>query len=257
MNKLGNRGMSLVELLIGVGVLGILTLLITQMFSNNLQQIKYLETKLEQNNIINFAQIDFSDPIKCISNFQDITIAPGSMVAGGEITISKNLLRLGNGLAKDYPVTNFELDDFVFQVATTATGSDASGTLLFGFLPKAGTSGSWVTMKRQGFSMYLTVDASGKIITCPRPSPVPLAIGGVAPVAKSSSGSYTQSLPTGAFTSPPIIFISPLWSRFSGDEDTAWWITNVTTTEFTINWHGPGKGSSYGTDGVMWKAEAY
>lgn len=256
MKRLNSSGMSLVEVLVAVGIMGVIAMAMAYLIDSNLKQVKFLEAKLEANNVMTFAQINFNDSASCVSNFQNINIPAGSMTVGQEIILPKNQLRLANDLLENYKTSNFILNDAVFKVVTTANaGSAATGNLIFGFLPKPGTPPG-IIPKNQSFPIYLEVSATGQVTNCPRPSPTAPVVGGIAPVNMSSYGSYTQSLPPGAFTTPPLIFISPKWSRFSGDEDTAWWVSNITTTGFTINWSGPGGGSNHGTNGVIWKAEA-
>jgi len=56
------------------------------------------------------------------------------------------------------------------------------------------------------------------------------------------------------FNSIPNVLITPKWGRRTGDEDTSWIVTDVTTNGFNIIFHTPGGGYFYGEDGVMWLA---
>ena len=59
------------------------------------------------------------------------------------------------------------------------------------------------------------------------------------------------------FTVAPKVFTQPKWERYTGNESAAWWVTNVTTTGFTMNYGTPNSGSCYpssGGNGIMWAA---
>lgn len=71
---------------------------------------------------------------------------------------------------------------------------------------------------------------------------------------KKGSCSTKQIIFITPFSTAPIVTIAPKWTRFSGDEDVAWWVTNVTNTGFVIRCHAPSSGDNYGEDGVMWTA---
>lgn len=76
---------------------------------------------------------------------------------------------------------------------------------------------------------------------------------GVANIARGTSGATTVTFDQ-EFSEVPVVTLGPKWSRYSGDEDTPWYITAVSTTGFTINSAVPGDGTNYGEDGVMWIA---
>jgi hypothetical protein len=62
---------------------------------------------------------------------------------------------------------------------------------------------------------------------------------------------------TKTFSTAPKVFTQPKWERYTGNESAAWWVTNVTTTGFTMNYATPNSGSCYpssGGNGVMWVA---
>ncbi len=78
---------------------------------------------------------------------------------------------------------------------------------------------------------------------------------GVATVPKGTgTGSRTVNFPR-AFPSTPVVTFTPRWSGVTGDEGTSWWITNVSSTGFQVNYHGPDSPDyHYGQDNVMWIA---
>lgn len=62
---------------------------------------------------------------------------------------------------------------------------------------------------------------------------------------------------TKTFGTAPKIITQPKWERYTGNESAAWWVTNVTTTGFTMNYGTPNSGSCYpssGGNGIMWVA---
>jgi hypothetical protein len=62
---------------------------------------------------------------------------------------------------------------------------------------------------------------------------------------------------TKIFAVAPKIITQPKWERYTGNESAAWWVTNVTTTGFTMNYGTPNSGSCYpssGGNGIMWVA---
>jgi len=71
---------------------------------------------------------------------------------------------------------------------------------------------------------------------------------------KDNKGSKLVKLPKGKFTKPPLVMIQPRWARYSSDEGTSWWVDEVTTTSFKINWKGPNGGKKNGDPGVYWVA---
>ncbi len=111
-------------------------------------------------------------------------------------------------------------------------------------------SGQVLTSDANGVATWQTPVAGGSAVT---------SISGVAyvPLAPCNTTvcSKVVSISSGNFTSPPAITITPKWTRFTGDEDIAWWVTNVTTTSFKINWHTPSSGTNYGEPGVIWTAQ--
>lgn len=114
------------------------------------------------------------------------------------------------------------------------------------------------------FTLATSTPAAGKVLTAidslgnaawQTPASIP---GG--PVIKSGTaslvcanystpGSVAVTFPS-AFATAPQVTITPNWTNYSGDEAPSWWITNVTTSGFTIHVHTSGSGTCYGNTGA-------
>jgi hypothetical protein len=86
---------------------------------------------------------------------------------------------------------------------------------------------------------------------------VPLACGSYGDsgsgVFASNGHSTSFRFPT-AFSSTPRVVITSNWTNYSGDEAPSWWLTNVTSTGFTLNVHTTSDNNCVGTTGVEYVA---
>lgn len=133
---------------------------------------------------------------------------------------------------------------------TTANGQTKAGALTVGSLSSGGNvSGQNVFASNQvrgntycdaaGGNCFRKIQSGNAAV--PRSDGTP------------SVGSFNVTFPT-AFANVPTVTFTPRWVRYTGDEPSSWWVTNITTTGFTINWKVPGGGTSLGENGVQWIA---
>lgn len=114
------------------------------------------------------------------------------------------------------------------------------------------------------FTLATGTPAAGKVLTAidslgnaawQTPASIsggPVIKSGMAPFAcanYSTPGSVAVTFPS-TFATSPQVTITPNWTNYSGDEAPSWWITNVTTSGFTIHIHTSGSGTCYGNTGA-------
>lgn len=112
------------------------------------------------------------------------------------------------------------------------------------------TGGGPTELKPYESMTTVTVDPAQSVINCLSDDGGLLY--GVAPVSHSSAGSYRVTLMPPLTAPAQNVSITPKWNRQTGDEDVAFWVTNVDNAGFTIHWSGPGGGINKGEPGIYW-----
>ncbi len=69
-----------------------------------------------------------------------------------------------------------------------------------------------------------------------------------------NKGDRVVNLPAGRFTTPPIVILQSRWNRESSNEGSVFWVDQVSTSSFRINWKSPNKGDDHGEEGIYWMA---
>ncbi len=129
-----------------------------------------------------------------------------------------------------YGLDVFGISRFFGDVRIGSTTSPASLTVVDASVIAGTANGKVLTSDANGKGTWQTPSGGGVVVKNGN------AVIACADYGSSGPGSQAVTFPS-AFTSAPTVVITPNWSNYSGDEAPSWWVTNVTTTGFTINVH--------------------
>lgn len=246
-------GFTIVESLVGLSIMMVMALGMASLLTDMRSQLSTVEMKLEQQSLRANLQASLLNAQNCMYTVSTLSIPTSSLTVGNKLTLPTNKIMM-NG----QPLTNlkspfFESYTVTYDVLAVPAPATAFGVLRVVANPKPQFS-SRVLLAPIEFPFSFNLDAAGFITDCPAMVTEGGQLWGQASIAPSSSGSQYVSFPPSRFTIPPKVLISPNWTRRSFSENTAWWISGLSTLGFTINWSGPPSGTDYGIAGVSWFA---
>lgn len=239
-------GFSLVEIMISVGVLGLTMLAFSNLIQSQMKSIAQLEDKLSAVDMENLVNRLIASEDSCKNSFVDLNLAVDAEAAS--IKDAKDNEIISKRLGFD----RLSISKISVKPTSIAPGGGVGYAQLRIELASSRSPASIKPIEKE---ITVTTDASRRVVTCATINKEHLT--GEAPIQNSKDGTHAVEFPPGFFTEPPSnITITPKWARFTSDEDTTWWIENVSSTGFEIRWKGPGSGDNTpGTDGVYWRAD--
>lgn len=230
--------------MIALGIMGLMTLAFSNLIQSQMRSIAVLEDKLSAVDLENLVNRIISDETACRNSFLNANLS-----AAVDIPVLRD--SANNELPSNYDYL------IIRRISLTPLTIPASGGQGYAnlMIELERTRAQEHTLKPIEKNVAVFTDSSRRITACNVTNPDFLT--GEAPIANSTNGTYTVHFPAGFFTDPPSnITVTPKWARFTGDEDTTWWVENVSITSFDIRWKGPGSGGNTpGTDGVYWRAD--
>ncbi len=170
------RGISLIEVLIGVGIIGILTMAMTSSLSFMAKELKVFNAKFNLLVLSDTLRRDLDDSVRCK------TLLTGSTItAGRENSISLTVLNSSTVLKRNQPALEYDLliTDLVLenpiQTSTNSSGNPIYRTELI--LKSSVYSGETAGEAARGKSfrpsriatLYLETNASGLVLDCKLP----------------------------------------------------------------------------------------
>jgi hypothetical protein len=272
------RGMGILEVVIASGLMTAVLLAIGTMMNSNYKSARNVASFADFNSLITEISMTLRNRTLCATAFrsggtnilfQPILPSPplSSTVAISvdvpRFEINNSLLLQINQIVGPYSVTQMRFDK-VYDYYVSGASTYAVNFHLE--LTKRDASDMGAAVRASDFPVVVkTNPANGRIYDCPStidPGASQVTVAGVeTSILKSNSaphsGSRSVTFPTPFLGGVPVVTIAPRWNRFTGNEDTGFWVTDVTQTGFTIRWHGPDADGTVGAsddDGVSWIA---
>lgn len=172
------NGFSILELLIGLGILSVISITFITLMEQSQKSIKGLEIKLEQIDFMTAFKNQMATNATCASALSELEIPAAKLVVGSTIDLPLDKIKFQGQLLSTYKFSYFKDVIVKFNISSVPIAGSALGDISVGFNYKNAYSQN-LTLKPMTTAIGLSVDGAGKIISCPliaQNKPLPVTI---------------------------------------------------------------------------------
>lgn len=206
-----NRGSSLIEILIAVGMMGILLMIFSQAFMHSRKQLRLLESKQEQLDFMTGARLSFMVPAQCLDNMANITFTAAQLAPAAVTTLRLENFRINGTNLEVTRLGSLRVSSLKFTSISNPTPTSSLGELDFEF-DYAAPDSDMMKLANKKLPLYVRINGAGQVVECgqsiapsdtPTPTPTPVPGGGEADLpcpamtAKRLSKAADMRLPDG------------------------------------------------------------
>lgn len=177
-----NRGSSLIEILIAVGMMGILLMIFSQAFMHSRKQLRLLESKQEQLDFMTGARLSFMVPAQCLDNMANITFTAAQLAPAAVTTLRLEDFRINGANLEVTRLGSLRVSSLKFTSISNPTPTSSLGELDFEF-DYAAADSDMMKLANKKLPLYVRINGAGQVVECgqsiapseetPTPTPTP------------------------------------------------------------------------------------